>query len=250
MSWRLKDSGTLISIRWIPRYDGVERVLHWSHAFAFLPLTLTGMVLFMPIFAPLAQGQAGQFIRLVHRIFAAFFILVPIFYAVFRPLRLLHTLRDLKFSRYDIDWFRAVIPYYILGRHLDMPPQGRFNTGEKLNVIVLVTGTVLFSITGLVMWFGKFLVPTDLFKAMVILHDLTMIVSVNMFIIHFYLAVAHPMMWQSLISMRFGVVSESYVREHHSAWFYGEERARKLYEEKKAASRQQSGGEKSEMSQV
>jgi formate dehydrogenase subunit gamma len=235
MSWRLKDSDSLISIRWVPRYDGVERLLHWSHTIAFLPLTLTGMVLFMPVFAPLAQGPAGQFIRLTHRLFAVFFISVPILYAVFRPRRLVNTLRDLRFSRYDIEWFKAAIPYYVLGRHLDMPPQGRFNTGEKINVIVLVSGTILFSITGLVMWFGKFLVPPELFRAMVILHDLTMILSVNMFIIHFYLAVAHPMMWQSLISMRFGVVSESYAREHHATWFYGEERARKLYEEKKGS---------------
>jgi len=148
---------------------------------------------------------------------------------------LLSTLRDLRLGHYDIEWFKAAVPYYLLGRHRTMPPQGRFNTGEKLNVIVLVSGTILFTITGLVMWFGKGFVPTDVFKAMVIVHDLTMIVTVNMFIVHFYLAVAHPLMWQSMVSMRFGMVSESYAREHHSAWYYGEERARKLYEEKKAA---------------
>jgi cytochrome b subunit of formate dehydrogenase len=34
--------------------------------------------------------------------------------------------------------------------------------------------------------------------------------------------------------MRYGVISESYAREHHSKWYYGEERAKKMYEEKKA----------------
>lgn len=237
MSWKLKDSNSLISIRWIPRYDGMERFLHWAHTAAFLPLTLTGMVLFMPVFEPLAQGQAGQFIRVVHRLFAVFFALVPIIYAVFRPRRLLAVLRDLQFGAWDFEWFKAAVPYYILGRHLNMPPQGRFNTGEKLNVVLLVTGTILFTITGLVMWFGKFIVPPGLFQAMVIIHDVTMIVSVNMFIIHFYLAVAHPLMWQGMVSMRFGVVSESYAREHHAAWFFGRDRAGKMYEERKAAAR-------------
>jgi len=235
MSWQLKDSSSVITIRWIPRYDGMERFLHWAHTAAFFPLTITGMVLFMPLFAPLAQGEAGQFIRVTHRVCAVFFAAVPILYAIFRPRRLLSTLRDLRLGHYDIEWFKAAVPYYLLGRHRTMPPQGRFNTGEKLNVIVLVSGTILFTITGLVMWFGKGFVPTDVFKAMVIVHDLTMIVTVNMFIVHFYLAVAHPLMWQSMVSMRFGMVSESYAREHHSAWYYGEERARKLYEEKKAA---------------
>ena len=234
MSLKLKDSGSVITIRWIPRYDGMERFLHWAHTLAFFPLTITGMVLFIPLLAPMAQGEAGQFIRLIHRLCAVFFTAVPITYALFRPRRLLNTLRDLQFSRYDIEWFKAAVPYYLLGQHRQMPPQGRFNTGEKLNVIVLVTGTVLFAITGFVMWFGKGIIPPGVFTLMVIVHDLTMIVTVNMFIIHFYLAVAHPLMWQSMVSMRFGLVSESYAREHHSAWYYGEERARKMYEEQKA----------------
>ena len=235
MTWKLRDSESVISIRWIPRYDGMERVLHWAHTAAFFPLTLTGLVLFIPFFAPLAQGEAGQFVRLVHRIFAVFFIAVPILYALFRPRRLLNTLRDLRFSRYDLQWLKAAVPYYLLGRETEMPPQGRFNTGEKLNVIVLVSGTILFAITGIVMWFGKGLVSPGVFQAAVILHDVTMIVTVNMFIVHFYLAVAHPLMWQSLVSMRFGVVSDSYARKHHAAWYYGEERARKMFEEKKKA---------------
>ncbi len=65
---------------------------------------------------------------------------------------------------------------------------------------------------------------------MVIVHDLTFIVTFVMFIIHFYLAVVHPLMWQSLISMRFGYVSESYAREHHAKWYYGEERAKEMWE--------------------
>ena len=59
-----------------------------------------------------------------------------------------------------------------------------------------------------------------------------MILTLNMFIVHFYLAVMHPLMWQSLISMRFGVVSESYAREHHGIWFYGERRAKEMYAKK------------------
>jgi len=242
MSLKLKDSGSVISIRWIPRYDGMERFLHWAHTGAFIPLVLTGMVLFMPVLAPLAQGEAGQFVRLLHRILAVFFAAVPIAYALFRPRRLLVTLRDLRFSSYDIGWLKGAIPYYLLGQHIDMPPQGRFNTGEKINVVVLVAGTVIFCITGFVMWFGKGLVTPEFFQAMVIVHDLTMIVTVMMFIIHFYLAVAHPLMWQGLVSMRFGVVSESYAREHHTAWYYGDERARKMYEAQKAAAAVEQAG--------
>jgi cytochrome b subunit of formate dehydrogenase len=71
-----------------------------------------------------------------------------------------------------------------------------------------------------------------MFQTAVIVHDLTMIATFCMFIIHFFLAVAHPLMWQSLVSMRYGVVSESYARQHHAMWYYGEERAKKMWEER------------------
>jgi len=234
MSVRLKGSGTAIRIRWIPRYTALERYLHWGHTLTFVLLTITGMVLFFPFLAPLARGEAGQFIRLVHRISAVLFAAIPISYALVQPRRLLGTLKDLRFGRDDIGWLKGAIPYYLLGKHVDMPPQGRWNTGEKMNAFILVSGTLLFVLTGALLWFGKGTLPVGVFQIAVIVHDLTMFVTVSMFIIHFYLAVAHPMMWQSLVSMRYGVISESYAREHHAKWYFGEERAKKMYEEKKA----------------
>jgi len=163
------------------------------------------------------------------------------------PHRLLATIRELGWSKDDLLWVKNAIPYYIFGKHVAMPPQRRWNTGEKLNVWIMVAGTITFGITGVVMWFGRGIVPTWLFQVAVIVHDLTMIVTVNMFIVHFFLAVVHPLMWQSLVSMRFGVVSESYAREHHAAWFYGEKRAKELYAQRLAqeqAKAQGGAGEK------
>jgi len=221
MTARIRGTGSVIQLKWIPRYTTLERSLHWAHTATFLILAATGMILFVPIFAPLARGEAGQFIRLLHRICAVFFAAVPIIYALIAPRRLLQTLKDLRFNKSDIEWLKNAFPYYVLGQHRSMPPQGRWNTGEKANVVLLVASTIIFTITGFLMWFGKGIVPAWLFQASVIIHDLAMIVSVNMFIIHFYLAVAHPLMWQSLVSMRFGVVSESYAREHHGKWYWG-----------------------------
>lgn len=234
MSVRLKGSEAAIRIRWIPRYTALERYLHWGHTATFVLLTLTGMVLFFPFLAPLARGEAGQFMRLVHRISAVLFAGVPLSYAILQPRRLIGTLKDLKFGRDDIGWLKGAVSYYLLGKHVDMPPQGRWNTGEKMNAVILVGGTILFVLTGAMLWFGKGVLPVGVFQAAVIVHDLTMFVTVSMFIIHFYLAVAHPLMWQSLVSMRYGVISESYAREHHAKWYYGEERAKKMYEENKA----------------
>jgi formate dehydrogenase subunit gamma len=232
MSVRLRGTDSGIAIRWIPKYTTLERFLHWVHTFAFIPLALTGFVLFSSWLLPLAQGSSGVFLRTVHRITAIIFGGVPIIYAVLQPRRMvLNTKEFLTFGKYDLLWLKGAFPYYVLGRHGDMPPQPRFNTGERLTAVVLVIGTLVFGLTGLPMWFLKGMMPVGLYQFLVIVHDLMFIVTFAMFMIHFYLAVVHPMMWQSLVSMRYGVVSESYARAHHAIWYYGERRARQMWEQ-------------------
>jgi formate dehydrogenase subunit gamma len=231
MSVRLKGTGSVLAIRWIPKYTTLERFLHWAHTAMFIPLAITGFILFASWLQPLAQGEAGFVIRLVHRIAAVIFAGVPIIYAVAQPRRMMMNLREfLSFSRYDLLWLKAAFPYYALGREADMPPQPRFNTGERLNAVVTSVGTVLFAITGVPMWFLRGQMPVGLYQGLMVVHDLTFIATVTMFMVHFYLAVVHPLMWQSLVSMRYGVVSESYAREHHAMWYYGEARAREMWE--------------------
>ena len=236
MSFRLKGSDSMVSIRWIPKYTGLERTLHWVHTACYLPLALTGYVLFAPWLQPIAQGEAGQAIRTLHRVTAVFFGLVPIIYILFQPRRAWQNLKEfLTWGKDDWYWLKAALPYYGAGKHGDMPPPPRFNSGERLNAVVMVLGTTLFGITGLSMWFLKGTVSSSFYTVMVFIHDLTFIVTFVMFIVHFYLAVVHPLMWQSLISMRFGYVSDSYAREHHAKWYYGEEKAKQMWEEQQAA---------------
>ena len=232
MSVRLKDSKNVFQIRWIPKYTTLERFLHWMHTASFIPLALTGLVLFAPWLQSIAQSEAGSTVRLIHRIAAIFFGGVPILYAVLQSRRMVMHVREfLNFSKYDLLWLKAAAPYYLFGRHGAMPPQPRFNTGERLNAVVMVVGTITFGITGLAMWFGRGSMPQTLYQVLVILHDLMFIVTFAMFLVHFYLAVVHPMMWQSLVSMRYGVVSESYARAHHAIWYYGEKRAKEMWQQ-------------------
>jgi formate dehydrogenase subunit gamma len=237
MSVRLRGTDAVLSIRWIPKYTFLERTLHWVHAACFLTLAFTGYVVFGPFLRPLAQGEAGQWIRLIHRVTAIVFGLVPITYTILQPRRMWMNLREfLTWGKDDVGWAKAAFSYYVSGRERQMPPQPRFNSGERANALIMVGGTLLFGVTGLSMWFLKGIMPVDLYRIMVLIHDLVFIVTFAMFIVHFYLAVIHPLMWQSLVTMRFGYVSESYAREHHAKWYYGEERAHELWEQHKAES--------------
>ena len=235
MSVQLKDTGSVVQIRWIPKYTLLERAMHWLHTATFVPLALTGLILYLPLLQPLAQGAAGQFVRLIHRVAAVLFGLLPIIYLLIQPRRLLLSIREFMFDKEDIGWLKGAFGYYLLGKHTAMPPQGRFNTGEKMNGLVIILAWAAFGVTGLVMWFGGGIVPPTLFRWMVLLHDLAMIAAVCMFLIHLYLAVGHPLMWAGLVSMRFGVTSASYAAEHHAKWYYGPKRARQMYEARKKA---------------
>ncbi len=235
MTVQLKDRAEAITIQWIPKYTALERLGHWLHTATFVPLAVTGMILYFPFLQPLAQGEAGLFIRLIHRVAAVLFGLLPIIYYAFQPRRLLLHIREFLPRKEDIGWLKGAPAYYLLGKHEAMPPQGRFNAGEKLNGLVMIIAWAVFGITGVPMWFGKGIIPPELFRWLVIVHDLMMIVSVCMFLVHLYLAVAHPLMWAGLVSMRFGVVSAEYAAEHHARWFYGPKRAMEIYEAKKRA---------------
>jgi formate dehydrogenase subunit gamma len=240
MSVRLRGAGSAVHIRWIPKYTFLERFGHWAHAFTYVPLAITGFMIFAPGFKGLSEGDLGITLRVVHRVLAIAFGVVPLLYAILQPRRLLMNIREnFSFGKDDIGWLKAAIPYYLLGRHVDMPPQPRFNTGERLNAAAIILGTITFGVSGLVMWFGKGYIPVWMFQMAVIVHDLAFIATFCMFIIHIFLAVAHPLMWQSMISMRFGVVSESYAREHHAKWYYGEKRAKQMWE---AHQREAKGG--------
>ena len=94
MSVRLKGTDSVVSIRWIPKYTGLERTLHWVHTACFLPLAITGYILFAPWLQPLAQGESGEFVRVLHRVTAVVFGLVPIIYTILQPHRMWMNLRE------------------------------------------------------------------------------------------------------------------------------------------------------------
>jgi len=253
MTVRLKGTERdVVTIRWIPKYTTMERLGHWLHTATFVPLAITGLILYVAPLQPLAQGQAGLLIRLVHRAMAVLFGLLPILYLIIQPRRFIMSIREFMFDKDDIGWVKGAFGYYLLGRHGAMPPQGRFNTGEKINGLIMCVTWVVLGVTGLLMWFGKgavsvgplrlgFAMSAELFQWMVLIHDLAMIAAVAMFLVHLYLAVAHPLMWAGLVSMRFGVTSAAYAAEHHAKWYYGPKRARQLYEEAKRKAASETG---------
>lgn len=201
-------------------FTTTQRSVHWLHVVAFLLLLVTGMVLYVPQLHSFAVGPAGQASRLLHRIGAIILAAVPVIYILFDPRRFGQSMKEIfTWSARDLGWLQAAPAYYFLGDEEAMPPQGKFNTGQKLFYCTVVIAMLIFGVTGGLMWFGKGVVPVGLFQWSVFLHDLAAIATAAFFLVHFMLSVMHPLMKSSLESMIFGWIGEEYVRSHHRKWY-------------------------------
>jgi formate dehydrogenase subunit gamma len=205
----------------VERYRKPTRILHWVHAGAFTLLFLTGLVLFIPQLGFLAQDG---WTRLIHRIAAVVFIIAPLIYM---PLNWKSTWKGIKeafnWGIDDIGWLKAAPRYYFLADEEAMPPQDHMNSGQKMWWLLVIFSSIVFVVTGLVMWAFKTIAPASLLGWMVLLHDIAFIVTGVMFFVHIYLSVVHPLMrplrtgaWSSMAR---GKVSAHYARSHHGKWY-------------------------------
>ena len=206
--------------RLIPAFSTTQRFVHWLIVVGFTLLVLTGVVLYLPWLRSLARGDAGMLLRLLHRWGVISSVLAVLIYIIFDLGGLLASMKRIfTWGKDDLGWLMAAPGYYFLGDESDMPPQDKFNTGQKLWYLIVVIGGLVLLITGLLMWFGKGYVPTWVFQWSVFLHDLAAIAMSAFFLVHFYLAVAHPLMRAGLDAIRFGFFPEEYVKHHHAKWY-------------------------------
>ncbi len=207
--------------REVERYRRPTRVLHWTIAVSFTVLFITGLILFIPPLAFLAQDS---WTRISHRLAAVVFTAAPLIYAFTNWEATKKGIKDaFAWGSEDMGWLVAAPRYYFLCNEKAMPPQEHMNTGQKMWwLMVIVFGTV-FIITGLIMWFFKELAPATFLQWMVMVHDITFIVTASMFFVHIYLSAIHPLMrpWRTgaWSSMARGKVSVEYAKSHHGKWY-------------------------------
>jgi formate dehydrogenase subunit gamma len=193
--------------RYVRRFSRTERALHWANALGFLTLLASGLVLYLPSLAVLVGRR--PLVKDVH--FWAGIGWIPVLAAIALAgdrRGLVRTARELdRFDRDDARW--------LLGRR--PAPQGRFNAGQKLNASLTAAFTLLFLISGLLLWLGE----RDTrfrFASTVVLHDGLMYAALVLLVGHLYLAVIHPATRHALRGMTVGTVSEEWARRHHSKW--------------------------------
>ena len=202
-------------------FNTTQRFVHWLHTAAFTLLLITGAILYIPLLGnSLGRDVSGYMVRLIHRIGAIAFMLVPVLYIASDPKAFLADMkRVFTWGVSDFGWLVAAPGYYFLGNEEAMPPQDKFNTGQKLFYLTVVICIVGFIVTGLIMWFLKGIVPVGIFQWSVFVHDLCTIAYAAFFLVHFVLSVMHPLMKGAINGMLFGWMPEEYVKRHHAKYY-------------------------------
>ena len=190
---------------YVRRFSRVERLLHWVNALGFFFLLATGLILYLPSLSILVARR--QLIQSLHFWAGVGWLGALALVLVVGARRFVRTARELEsFDRDDLRWLRG-----------GKAPQGRFNAGQKINAALTAAFTVLFGVSGLLLWFGE----QDTryrFASTVILHDGLMYVSLALLVGHLYLALIHPATRHALRGMTLGTVSEEWAERHHGKW--------------------------------
>ncbi len=204
----------------VERFTPTARWIHWIHTGAFIELSLSGLLLFLPWFGPWMTGSVGTWIRIIHRVGVVVFLLPPVLYALFNPVRAWYFIEEaFAWRKEDFGWMKAAPSYYFGGDPRLMPPQGYINTGEKLFRLAMIFGVAAFVVTGFIMWFFKGIVAPGVYQWCLLIHDVAFILGVCFLFLHIQLAMLHPRMDEGILAMIDGRVSGVYARSHHRKWF-------------------------------
>lgn len=196
----------------VQRYNFAERAYHWINAIAYTYLMLTGLAIFTPLAYWLAYVLGGPAtIRYWHP-WIGLVYLATVFW--------MHRMwkRDMRKIPEDEQWSKH-LKDYAENRDELMPPQGRFNAGQKQFWWVMLYCTFILLITGIIMWIPEKM-PRELHWVLpitVFIHSATALITIAAFIIHVYMSV-----WVtpgSVKAMMEGHVSTSWARTHHRLWY-------------------------------
>jgi formate dehydrogenase subunit gamma len=216
----------------IQKHGLANIVTHWFNVFSWFLLILTGLgILGNPDLKIMSQGYIDFMRNLfngigglveTHKVFGLIWLFV-ITFNVFMGLRkyfVPFAKKRMLLTPDDIQWLK-LYGMKLLGKKVTLPPQDAYNAGQKIYGYIVILGTVLIGITGLLMTFG-YLMPTDmrwLLQWARPVHFGAVGMVVAGLVVHVYMAAFFPEEKSAFFSMFTGEVDALYAKLHHSKWY-------------------------------
>jgi len=201
--------------RLIERFNGVERVTHWTLAISFVLLALSGVVILwgkhivLPWLGYTGFSWLTIFSKNLHNFVGPLFIFsVIVMFLLF--------LKDNLPRSHDIEWMKSFGGMF--SKTGGEVPSGRFNAGEKVVFWagLLVLGAAV-SVTGLILDFPNWNQGRELMQQANVVHAIAAIFFICMIMGHAYLGTIG--MEGAYRAMRTGYVDETWAHEHHALWY-------------------------------
>lgn len=201
--------------RRVLRFRRSERTVHWSIAIPFLVCYTTALVLVV-VYNPNPLRPYREIFSWSHRISGACLIVFPL-------LAVLKHAGDIRVHLYNIRqawvWIADDVKWLMLmglaalTRRISLPEQGKFNAGQKLNFMIVMSTYPLYIVTGLAMWIsGAALLPW-------LVHLFMAIVATPFLLGHIFMATIPSSSRKALQGMVSGFVDRQWAKHHHSRWY-------------------------------
>jgi formate dehydrogenase subunit gamma len=194
----------------------------WAHAIngvAFFALYITALPMYTEFFDwlyPVLGGPAGA--RLLHRIFAVIFVLPTFIYIIFDRKGFFFWMKELiTWKKRDLKFFLE-FPKEFFGLKNNMPKQGFFNAGEKINSVLQILTAILIIGSGITMWFPDYF-PSSVVQWGYLLHNVGFALAIAVVVGHIYLSALHPNSTPAFRGVVKGDVDVSYAKAHHEDWY-------------------------------
>jgi formate dehydrogenase subunit gamma len=194
---------------YVERFRTSERALHWFVTVAFFTLLLSGLGLYSRLFnGYFSLFGGGRNAILFHKIAGVLFFCSSL-------LMFFNHKKDMNsFDEDDFSWIARGGGYLSRDKfHFNI---GKYNPGQKIFAIFIGVVTVIFGVTGVVIW-SQASFPRGLVQISLLLHGLMFVFAVMFVMLHVYLAtIGNP---GTLESMLYGQVRKIWARKHHPKWF-------------------------------
>jgi len=191
------------------RFQTQEIIYHWVQGLPFLFLLMSGSGILFSKFNHLDPTLINAF-RLFHKITATTWVigLIVTFFFIGFKLHLANLRQMLTWTMNDLRWM-YLSALCVFDSKIKVPDAGKFNPGQKMNMLLVIGYFFGFGTSGVLMWFrGTILIPWYF-------HVALFFQALGSLGGHLYLSFIHPSTRIGLGGIFHGWVPGKYVEHHH-----------------------------------
>lgn len=199
----------------ILRFQKTEIRLHWAIAIPFLICYASSLALVF-LYNPDPSRPYRAIFSWIHRVSGLCLFLLPAIVILrsrsYWKLHLSNICQAWLWTLSDLRWL-ARIGVASFNKKVTLPEQGKFNAGEKLNFMMVMTTYPLFILTGVLIW-----LPGIAFYSWM-LHVTMAVVATPLMFGHIFMATINPDTRKGIHGMISGRVDREWARHHYAIWY-------------------------------